>query len=602
METKPSEQSASSAMNPPAPNDTFNKAWLSLPLAIRADIFKMCGLVRSKDVLLNQTAVPPICQGQWVESAQLIIRNGALDQCDQLSCCDCNPICNQLFFVCKTLSRDAREFFYSNNAFRLSLDANRTFPILDSVGKELDPADAKTSWARIGCLSPIALMSLRELHFEIGCMNFPLMYSGMDRNSCQGSTMNEAVNMRWNKPLVDEWALLCVRLGYWVASRALDLSLSMDTVSLDVFNAMVGATKKLPVLRHFSVCLGKPFHHDLQTGVHDAVVGFIPSQQSQVNEGDDDIPMTGLSLEYPVEYSMAEDTQRPPLPYDIQDQIFRQSDLVAPGPLNWNCGWEMFDPGRDDGRDFEESCYRASSHVAYSTKFYRWRFPSELFEVHADIARRHFYGCNIFRIEIDWNAEDEREYHETAFLNIFLRAFPHDSLWYLTHIHWHLIDGQDINLLERQEELFAFTQAISMIRVHGRPWKLTISVAIEAYDYDDELLYDEHFLSQKFESYGEFVMRLLPLTTAGMRDQNPFHGENGAGDDRPPRKVKGLANFFVYLDPCFHLSMDDDPEALLERKLMGKNYDSSKRKLPMEMLCHGERIPKPQFEGFSDSE
>ena len=232
--------------------------FLKLPPQIRLQIYSFSGLIRSC----------PITIRPGDESSGL--RRDALAQRDPLKTiycvykmkgrgrvsyptektgfdCFCPTLSLALLCICRTVYHEALPFFYRFNKFK----------VLGHVSTDLQ---------FLRTLTPLAITSMTSLLIRLNCWPCPLGHDEIDlrRNECRlcwSSTVgaDEVLTLMTSAGQANlaEWGELCIYMSRAIKPGSLNLTVICDSANLAVAMEVSKAMKELPILRTCTVRFGR---------------------------------------------------------------------------------------------------------------------------------------------------------------------------------------------------------------------------------------------------------------------------------------------------------------------------------------------------------
>lgn len=437
-------------------------------------------------------------------------------------CYWCFPLSNQLFYVSRAVSQDARSIFYSNNKFRIADRDSKGLHALKNLG-------------------PTALGSLRWISVRL------------DTKECRGSPCHDATakTMYWASQkdatdpgklrMISEWIECCARLSSCIRPYQLELQVICGAYDLLTAERFLSPLLKLPSLKNCSIRLG-PFNDTpLQMLTERIVVQTTKCEQDARNGA---FPFLDL-------------------PVEIQLHVLKYAGLVSPYPLTWESN-HKFSP--DCCRDcycsgqprFEEASYCPSTHTAYSSIHKCWKKPVSLFHVSRQLrqqAQYIFYSQNKFDITLDpWCLLPWPELNVYNNLDSF-KPFTRNCLQHLRYIELRFVDELEALFVSPVQKSHPdWINLLDVLAQNAVLQKLTLVL-----NFGQEALHRflgrwQHFEPQNPEGYDQVV--------------------------KPMTRLKGLKDFFIHLS--WHRGGIDERnceniERRLERLVMGDNYDSFAR-------------------------
>lgn len=523
------------ASTPSTPSQTIT-LFLNLPYEVRREIYALIGFIRPDWIDMNNEGVydNEVCIGEWSSRHQKLHRWPPrwFDCCDCRMCYWCNPLANQLFYVCRAISKDARPMFYSQNKFKVSYRRRKGLLPLKN-------------------LSPTALRSLGLVAIQL---NAKQCLGGYVR--CHGpaevtDTNSEEPLGNNDKAIISDWKEICARLAPHIKPYHLGICLICDAAERKTAEAFLNPLLELPRLKDCSIRL---------------------------------LPYSNGALQRLVERAIRQATERPAhhssvfrftdLPREIQLQILEHTDLVAPTYLTWKADRGSFvleecvrNQCGASPRSSEISSFCPSTHVGYSSVYTCCQMPVSLFRTSramTELARYVFYSRNVFGLQLDcwpsrappsptmtpWKAENSQ----------FLRLLPADCVKHLRYLEWKFPEMDDSCFLPDQQGTVDWINTLDFIARNVALPKLTLIL---------DLSYDENTVKWRSD---ETVM-------SNIRNKE-IHEMKWSLYKRvvePVVRLRGLKDLFVHVSwPLARLydHVRDRREQILERRVMGDDYNS----------------------------
>ena len=351
-----------------------------------------------------------------------------------------------------------------------------------------------------------------------------------------------------DKRIILEWTRLCKHIACYIPPNRLRLCLVADVCNVETAQEIIKPMRQLPTLSACSICLSPDTDNNLRCMAINAtreLTGRYPTQP----------PSPRL----------------PRLPHEIQTQILQHTDLVAPHDLRWvpEQGFICLSQTPDE-RDSpwaqnpnvlnpcelclgvhtpDDSFEKLSPNTARASQCWCWRFPVELFLVNSAYHReatRIFYSSNHFYIYGDtgesWNDRD--------ICPRFMQRLPRGARQYLRSLQFLLPEFRMWSERDWEDEVLMLSRSVELSR-------LTVTI--------DESLWREG--GDEDEWSPEEIEK-----SALKRIQSIV---------KPFKKLRGLKDFFVHLGYPINdrnkRGLRSKGERLLERRVMGSDYDSEER-------------------------
>ncbi|KAE8376142.1 hypothetical protein BDV26DRAFT_294372 [Aspergillus bertholletiae] len=443
---------------------------------------------------------------------------------------------NQLFFVSRSISEDARRTFYSENHFCFQYDAGCGLRSLSNMGR--------IGWG-----------SLRRFAIRIGteyCL-------GPEKQACHGTAQEILDNDSQLEEggLLGIWKQICHQLATHIKQDdRLEIRLICGAASKKSLAAFLEPLQKLPRLKELSIRAGPRRNLDLQQSLMATIDQKTMLFRRQARPG------VFRFLDLPVE---------------LQVRILEFTELVAPLPLELLSWYKRFLPhdcwhGACSARPhpylIDQGCWCPATHTAFSTVHPCWHVPETWYLVSKtirELALFVYYSKNTF--EIWYNQSDSPDIAAwTPQTSGFLHGFPEYSWKYLRRVHW----------------IFPSPLDGDTFRPNNK----------ETVDWINTM----HIISQSF-NLPNFTLE-LSLSPRTIETWDPEHSQKVARRQalydqviEPVRSLNGrLKDFFIHNYFCLYEPLDAtglSQEQILERRVMGSEYDS---------LARGKKYSSP-FDG-----
>lgn len=357
--------------------------------------------------------------------------------------CTCDPLPWQLLYISKPIADEVFSIFYSENHFCI---------FRDSIG----------GLSGIDLLPRTALRTIRSLEvclnvfdpgFELNGrrvdpQRWDVWYHPTYITSKRQRMFNKA-KLSYETSSIDEFKKLCRVLQTNTRPNHLKLTLTYDTIDIEIAAEILRPLSQLPLLRECAIRLGI-------LSLADSSIVHTPLQvlaKSQVNR------LTHHSFSGTFDFEA--------LPAHIQFQILSYTSLVTPYDLIWGLNESIsstinstfYEPRTffyQRGPPFEpdyvfgpshatccgncspspEICSCCTIYVAFSSTCTCWRFPISFFLVNKrmkELAEAVFYGSNHFRVlPMHRNKSKKLEIYD------FLTWIPSNARRYLRSLTWEM--------------------------------------------------------------------------------------------------------------------------------------------------------------------
>ncbi|KAL2824446.1 hypothetical protein BJY01DRAFT_230462 [Aspergillus pseudoustus] len=492
--------------------------FLRLPYNVRRKIYCDLGMIVNYALTL-----PAFNRGEWSSREQKLVRDN-----DQWAC-----IPNQLFYVCRAISEDARAMLFSENYLWFS-DEN--------------------CWGGMKTLlnlSPLGWKSLRTIVVTIstkGCQYWFRPETERPYTTCHADATEIFENDRRlaASGALATWRLICSQLGtYNKEDNRLELYLVCGAASQETAAEFLAPIRQLPCLKGLSIRMGPHRNHDLQQMIMTTIrqkTHYFPCDP----EGT-----------FPFER----------LPVEIQIRVLEYSGLVTPKALISRFPDEPFIPtdcrnfvcgALPDGFRHCKDCYCPATHTAFSTVYSCWTasIPYALFLVSKrvrEIALFVYYARNVIEIwykpsgGLPAPAGPLWEPHISGFLS----RVPEHSWKNLRHIHWVFPQMKPNVFRPNTRETVDWIKTLSALFKAVHPSAITLELSFDRPSWADLRSVDPIRIDAEWALYGRIV--------------------------EPIARWRSLLNdIFIHSYCHFYLKEDPRPsnERALEQKVMGAGYDS----------------------------
>ncbi|KAL2811725.1 hypothetical protein BDW59DRAFT_155484 [Aspergillus cavernicola] len=494
--------------------------FLRLPYNIRRGIYRDLWMIVD-----HRSTLPCFYYGEWSSREQKLVWENNMN----------TYIPNQLFYVSRAISEDARAMIYSENYLWFHDE------------------DCWGGLKRLLNLSPLGWKSLRNIVVTIGTKGCGCWYDVGNRaliTECHANALEIIENdcQLELSGVLSTWRLICSRLAaYHTEDNKLELHLVCGAASQETAARFLAPIHDLPRLKGLSVRMGPYRNLDLQQ-----IIMITIHQKTQY---------------FPQDPKGSFHFQR--LPRDIQICILEYSGLIAPKALISCFPGEPFIP--TDCRSFEcgalpeqyfnyKDCYCPSMYTAFSTVYQCCTptIPHALFLVSKmirELALYIYYARNVIEIwympsvDLPEPVNMLWEPHTSEFLS---RVPEH--LWgNLRHIHWvlpHMLPNA-FHTNSRETDNWMNTLSTLFQAVQPSAGAITLELSFTRPPWA-ELSVDPRRNNKEWALYSRILEPIARWSSL----------------------VKDL---FVHIY-CHWYYMDKDtrlgPERSLEQKVMGAEYDS----------------------------
>ena len=566
------------------------------PPSVRSRIYSSLNLVRDGHIHLN---VAKFSQIQYLESV-------LLPRCWCLMCYERSQASNDwspssssssilaLLLTCRTLYHEICPILYSSNHFTVSRSGPGglggyvfsdciVYSSIDlwrferCLGSNLSPRFLENRYAdtefanRLFNLRVLALASLTSLTIALNECGIDDPDTGreiklhncwecadleeVDRDDTSETASEECMENpmitrvefplgyepRYDKGIILEWKRLCRHIACCILPNRLRLCLICDVKDVESAQEVIKPMRRLPILSACSIRLSTKTNHTLRCMAIKAT--------HELTGRDSSLPPL---------------PRLPQLPHEIQIQILQHTDLVAPHDLRWAPEQGLLclskSPNEKDSVWAQnphalnpcELCFgvhkprhpleRQLLKTACASQCRCWRFPTELFLVssayHRD-ATRIFYSSNHFYVY----GGTRNFLYKRDMCPRFIQQLPRDARQHLRSIQF----------------LLPKTAGWSM-----RYWKqdvLSLGCSVE--------------LSRLTVTIDGSLWRNRDWSSTEASDKSAW--ERTQGIVEPFMKLARLKDFYVHLGYPMNEELRSRREKVLERRVMGGDYDSEKR-------------------------
>ncbi|RHZ67861.1 hypothetical protein CDV55_105311 [Aspergillus turcosus] len=436
---------------------------------------------------------------------------------------------NQLFFVSRSVSEDARRTFYSENHFCFEDDMGCGLRSLSNMGR--------IGWG-----------SLRRFAIRIGAE----YCQGPQKQACHGTAEEVLENdsQLEKNGVLGMWRQICHQLATHITQDdQLEIRLICGAATKKTLAAFLEPLQQLPRLRELSIRVGPCRNLDLQQALMATIAQKTKFLIRQARPG------VFRFLDLPVE---------------LQVRILEFTELVAPQPLilrSWYKRYKRFLPhdcwwGACNARPhpyiIDQGCWCPATHTAFSTAHPCWQLPDTRYLVSKsmrELALSVYYSKNTFEVWYDPSDSPDTAAW-TPQTSGFLRGFPEYSWKDLRRVHWIFPSDLDEDAFRPMDK-------------EPADWTKTMKVISQSFNLANFIL----------------ELSLSPSDIRTWKPEQPEKVERRLGlYDRivePVRQLNGLVkDFFVHNYFPLHESQDEtrlSQERILECRVMGSDYDSMAR-------------------------
>ncbi|KAL3471457.1 hypothetical protein BJX99DRAFT_263299 [Aspergillus californicus] len=392
--------------------------FLCLPYEVRLQIYRYVSLVYSGSIYMSASGWP--LSGQWSSREKRVFRQ------NESEFGFCFP--NQLFYVSRAISEDARRVFYSEN-------------ILHFSDKSYKGWDLRILFH----LSPLAWKSLRRIGVKIGCAPCQSPINPGDTN-CHGEVSEILTNdgQLEASGVITTWKWICSQWAkYQTDDDRLEMRLICGAASKYTAAQFLDPLHDLPRFKDLKIRLGSNRDVDLQ---HMVMKTMRQKTRCFPPEREGTFPFLKL-------------------PVELQIRVLEYSGLVAPKPLISRAIYTHFTPSdcwhfvctaQPKRGDSWGDNYCPSTHTAFSSSYPCWVITNGLFLASKrirQIALRIYHLKNTFQIwyepaektkiaSITWSPRTHgffglpTDHTWSPQTSGFLARLPEHSWQHLRHIHW----------------------------------------------------------------------------------------------------------------------------------------------------------------------
>ncbi|KAJ5380959.1 uncharacterized protein N7496_003387 [Penicillium cataractarum] len=449
---------------------------LLLPESVRQRIYRFLEYTRdigsdeSFALVMNSSKGDPLDTiSKWSSTHRRFNQNGANSTPEGQP-----PFSNQLFYVSRQVSQDARHFFYSLNRFRVYGMGAGGLSVLTAI-------------------TTVTLQSLRNLQVEMS----PLI------TTLQPSLFAPVADYDESPQVIDNWKATCRRLAH--APSQLNLSIHSSTATVRSAKAILEPLLDVQ-LKNCLIRLGARSNNKLQLYVEYVVLKA--TERSRNNEQSRAFHRFG------------------DLPTELKIMVLEHTDLLPDtGTIAQDLWWDSvrksFFPfpcarRRCDGPTMFNMACKATE-VSYSSSKRYWSLPKALFQTSKsmrDLAKYVFYGygAHHFAIPIPstvlfGSARFERKN--------FLNPFPPDCIQYLHSIQLNFPQhvGDD-EFQPHSVQALSLADTVNSLREHANISNIRLSLHFF-------LLEDVTVTFESLHEYANFK-RIVEIIGPQMRELKDF--------------------------------------------------------------------------------
>ncbi|KAL4936535.1 hypothetical protein BDV06DRAFT_204848 [Aspergillus oleicola] len=369
---------------------------------------------------------------------------------------------NQLFYVSRSVSEEARRVFFSANSFELSLDEDGGFQYLINAG-------------------PLAWASLSNVQVNI---DQQLCHAIWGDCSCKARLITKGNGPVEHSAIFSAWRQLCVQLGPHLKDDQLSIHVACGAVSKATAATFLDALSELPRLKDLSIRLGPHRNLHVLSMILEAIKRKTKFFETRNRPTKETFPFLKL-------------------PVELQIRVLEYTDLTESKPLMLLPPYHWFAPSdcfryecnanTDDWDQAEWDNWCPAKHAAFSTVYSCWKLPGLLLigNKHIrDIAIQIYYSTNVFHLlrALPNPEEEPPETWRNGSPNIsltpwspqtsgFLCGFPDYSWAHLRHIHWTFQDMHHNAFRVNYKGIRSdWLKTIAVLRENITPGKLTIEI------------------------------------------------------------------------------------------------------------------------------
>lgn len=448
------------------------------------------------------------------DDAMSLYNHGSGCECFE---CEQGPIEKQLFLVSRSISEDARKYFYSINAF-------------------FTPAASLEYMSAFGKLTPVALRSLREVRLSIRIPDIVDSSGKLIGHPQDRRPFNEY------KKVMAVWRKFCRGLAREAEPNTLDLNLHIWAADGERAKLALTPLRQCPLFRHLAIglpCLNDP---SLQTFVRNLVLGYIGRPESPFRFGD--------------------------LPTEIELMILERAGAIGPKELKWHGQRHTF---------FEDRC--VSGHcegwpnggcslrtVTFSSKGNCFKMPKALLQASQSTkweTERLVYSRSCFSVQIEWPYRRPRTSTWPINDSVFLVPIPAHCVQHLRCFRWAFrMELDETSFRPGRPETEDLKKGVEYLAQNALLSELTL---ILDFSHEDAIM-----------QRSSKIVRTLGACWPDEENATEIKTDLYRRVIEIVSSLKGLKNCIVRLSwPLQDLQPRITKEKLLERIVMGSDYDSS---------------------------
>ncbi|KAL3471444.1 hypothetical protein BJX99DRAFT_263287 [Aspergillus californicus] len=488
---------------------------LQLPYHIRCQIYCNAGLISSDSVHPSNDVRP----GEWSSREQKLTphRHSSLP--------------NQLFYVSRSVSEDARRVFFSENRFKYTHNKGRGLQMLFNLG-------------------PLACASLRSVFIRLEHRGCNLGSSGCH---CKDTDFAEKDRLFRTAGNLDTWNRICTLLGSHITTDdQLSLYVICGATRKATAAAFLNTLDKLPRLKDLSIQLGS--HRNIE---------LLDMIQETIRR------KTQLSSPTQAPFPLLK------LPLELQIQVLEHTNLTASLPLRRkpshhrfvpeDCYWGACNNIADSEQPWSGN-WCSATESAISTVYPCLHLSDMRFIGNRhlrDLALQIYYSTNTFTVFSNVGSSESLAVVNTKpwtpETSELLKAFPQSSWSQLRHIHWGFRSLRaDAFRVDFHGIRTNWVNDLLFIRREMPANRLTLEISLSGADSVTDEPDSAQAISSRWALYDEIV--------------------------EPVACLRGhLRNLFIHnYCPAYYMweDMCVNQEHVWERRIMGDDYDSSARGKP----------------------
>ncbi|RDW81487.1 uncharacterized protein DSM5745_05044 [Aspergillus mulundensis] len=357
---------------------------LRLPHNVRYRIYVELGII-VQDGVVDLSRVPP--HGEWSCREQKIINDPSWHYRHSFA--------NQLFYVSRGVSEDARSFFYSENVFGFFRHIGWGLQAIRGFGPLV--------WRSFRCVS-FALD--KSCHWE-GYENRSYHYDDEFLSRCRDV-----------EEVLPDWIYICEQLAaHNTHNDRLDLRFMCDAFTAETAAAFLSPLKLLPRLKKLAIKMGPFFNPD----THQMSAAMI-REKTKPRDCPKPFPFFHLPIE--LQYRILEHT----------DLVFDLAHIYSPDQHCFRPQYSQYGRSRTFCPDRrEEFCMEPGVLPCLRTPHMLFLVSNSMRRLAMDV----YYSRNIFHVECETKTSPPAAAW-SAQKSAFLRCFAPRSFQYLRHIRWRM--------------------------------------------------------------------------------------------------------------------------------------------------------------------